>query len=206
MSACKQHSAAARPAAACACLRRSYSVLDIFKAAAAMLPGSVTHVLKCDDDIYLRLDPLLGYLARLPRTWLYAGYPMLPGSVFRDPKGWHYVSPEEWGSDARVRYAFGPGYVLSIDLARHLAAGAPHMLMAPNRLLKIEDVAMGYWVEFVGKDMGVAINYDGQMRLDGYKTCSPASHVTQVVKKPHWKMVRCIFEHGGQCGPGCGFD
>jgi hypothetical protein len=82
----------------------THAVLDMFKAAAAAGPH-VTHFMKTDDDCWVRIPLLLAALARMPRERLYAGYPMLPGSVIRTP-GWHQVSYANWASDAPVRYGW----------------------------------------------------------------------------------------------------
>lgn len=50
----------------------TYSVVNAFKIAAGMA-DSITHVLKTDEDVYVRVHVLLDALQKLLQTWLYAG-------------------------------------------------------------------------------------------------------------------------------------
>lgn len=51
----------------------------------------------------------------------------------------------------------GAGYVLTADLVREIAAGAA-LKPQKHRLFKLEDVAMGSWVQFVGREQGVQVH------------------------------------------------
>lgn len=120
----------------------TYSTLTMFRAAVAV--AGVSHVLKTDDDCYVRVSLLLDALAGMPRSLLFAGFPW-----------WHSTTAPH------PQFGFGWGYVVSIDLARHIAAGAPHMVMRPDGLFHAEDEAVGMWVHFVAKDLNVSINFRG---------------------------------------------
>jgi hypothetical protein len=173
----------------------TYAVLNIFKVAATM-SDSFTHIAKTDDDCFVRPAPLLNALAGMPRQWLYAGSPLGYGSVIRTP-GWHYVPYSNWASDEGVRYGFGAGYVLSMDLAKEIAAGAAHVIMPADNLLIIEDVAVGYWVSHVAKEQGVSINYnDSIARGDG---CNPDLMFAHITRKPQWQALRCLHAQGTDC-------
>lgn len=173
----------------------TYSVLDIFKAAVVM--EGITHVVKTDDDVYFRVALLLLNLKDMPRQWLYAGGPSMGhGSVIRTP-GWHYVPYSNWASDEPVRYAFGWGYVLSIDIVKEIAAGAPHLIMPANNLLIIEDVAVAYWVEYIGKDKNVSIAYRTLQVASGQ--CTADAVFFEVKQRPAWPIVSCMYNHSGQC-------
>jgi predicted DCC family thiol-disulfide oxidoreductase YuxK len=50
----------------------TYAVVNMFRVAAG-LADRITHVLKTDDDTYVRVSVLLETLQGLPATWLYAG-------------------------------------------------------------------------------------------------------------------------------------
>lgn len=173
----------------------TYSVLDIFKAAVVM--ESVTHVVKTDDDVYFRPSLLLDALQDMPKQWLYAGGPdMGHGSVIRQP-GWHYVPYSNWASDEPVRYAYGWGYVLSIDLVREIAAGAPHLIMPANNLLIIEDVAVAYWVDYVGREQNASIAYRKLHVASGQ--CNVNAVFFEVKQRPAWPVISCMYNRSGQC-------
>lgn len=173
----------------------TYSVLEIFKSA-ALSKEDITHVVKTDDDAYVRWSLLLPALEAMPRQWLFAGAPMAAGSVFRGD-GWHAVSYNNWARDDPVRYGFGLGYVVSMDIAQHIAAGAPHVIMPGHNLLIIEDVAMGYWVDFIGKDNNVTINYRNIEHSLG--DCTPTAMFWHVRPKPQWEVIRCMHMQQGAC-------
>lgn len=174
----------------------TYAVLDLFKAAAAMGTG-VTHVMKTDDDCFVRVSGLLNSLSGMPRQWLFAGWPMAAHKVSREP-GWHQVPYDNWASDEPVRYSFGWGYVVSTDLAVHIAAGAPHMLMRPNNLLIIEDVAVGYWVQFIAREQQVAVHYNDSLVM-GTQPCNSTNVVTHIKHEAPWKVLHCIHANQGGC-------
>lgn len=171
----------------------TYSVLDLFKVAAHM-SGDVTHVLKTDDDVYIRLDLLLPVLQAMPRQWLYAGT-VDHGSVIRTP-GWHFVPYDNWASDKPVRYAFGWGYVTSIDIAKEIALGAVHMIMPPSNLLIIEDVAVGYWIDYIAKERNTSIHHES---LRVATSCAVDVAILHITEKPQWQVMKCMHEHGGRC-------
>lgn len=55
-------------------------------------------------------------------------------------------------------YGFRPGYVITADLVYEIAAGAA---MKPNnhRLFKLEDIAMGSWIDFIQEEKGIRVRY-----------------------------------------------
>jgi hypothetical protein len=62
----------------------TYSVVNMFKVAAGMA-DHITHLLKTDEDVYVRVPLHLQTLQKLPRTWLYAGK-VWETKVDRNPK------------------------------------------------------------------------------------------------------------------------
>ncbi|KAF8655705.1 hypothetical protein HU200_061028 [Digitaria exilis] len=101
------------------------------------------YIMKCDDDTFVRLDIVLQQITTYNRTLpLYLGNLNLLHRPLR--RGKWAVTYEEWPEAVYPPYANGPGYVLSIDIARDIASQhANHSL----RLFKMEDVSMGMWVE-----------------------------------------------------------
>jgi hypothetical protein len=174
----------------------TYAVLDIFKSA-AVLGSDITHVWKTDDDAYVRWSLLLPALEAMPHEWLYAGAPLVPGSAIRG-EGWHAVSYENWARDDPVRYGFGLGYIVSMDIAEHIAAGAPHVIMPPRNLLIIEDVAMGYWADFIGKENNVSISYRTIDHSLG--NCTSTAMFWHVQPKQQAsQVIRCMHARQGEC-------
>ncbi|RLM98427.1 uncharacterized protein C2845_PM06G34000 [Panicum miliaceum] len=101
------------------------------------------YIMKCDDDTFVRLDTVLQQITTYNRTLpLYLGNLNLLHRPLR--RGKWAVAYEEWPEAVYPPYANGPGYVLSIDIARDIGSRhANHSL----RLFKMEDVSMGMWVE-----------------------------------------------------------
>ncbi|KAJ1266381.1 hypothetical protein BS78_08G146900 [Paspalum vaginatum] len=101
------------------------------------------YIMKCDDDTFVRLDIVLQQITTYNRSIpLYLGNLNLLHRPLR--RGKWAVTYEEWPEAVYPPYANGPGYVLSVDIARDIASRhANHSL----RLFKMEDVSMGMWVE-----------------------------------------------------------
>lgn len=113
---------------------------------------------------------------------------------------WHVVSYDNWPSDTPVRYGYGAGYALSMDLAREVAAGGTHMTMAPDNLLVIEDTAVGIWIDYILKEQSLAIYYNGSFVLGGPELdCNPSTMFFHVTQHPKWAGLMCMHEAGGQC-------
>jgi len=55
-------------------------------------------------------------------------------------------------------YAAGYGIAFTLDLVKHIAAGA-HMTMPPTNPIWLEDAATGIWVKYIGQEQQVNINY-----------------------------------------------
>ncbi|TVU49055.1 hypothetical protein EJB05_00346, partial [Eragrostis curvula] len=101
------------------------------------------YIMKCDDDTFVRLDVVLQQITSYNKSLpLYLGNLNLFHRPLR--RGKWAVTYEEWPEAVYPPYANGPGYVISIDIAKDIASRhANHSL----RLFKMEDVSMGMWVE-----------------------------------------------------------
>jgi hypothetical protein len=102
-----------------------------------MTPMAITKCnMQTDDDVYVRVDLLLQKMAFLPRQNLYWGTKSLDwtdGPRRQSEAGAFRVTTEEWAADLYPPYAYGVGYVVSIDLAREIAAGwLKHLCHARN--------------------------------------------------------------------------
>ena len=79
------------------------------------------------------------------------------------------------------------------DLVREVAAGAA--LKASNhRIFKLEDIAMGSWVEYVAKERGWGVQYMSHAGFN-YVGCSTADVVSHYVRPA---QARCMFKHEGR--------
>lgn len=173
----------------------THATLELFRSAAVM-GEQVTHVLKTDDDCYVRVSKLLEELGKLPRDRLLAGFPSWHSGFERRPGKPGYVPYSNWPVDKSVRYGFGWGYALSIDLVRYIAAGAPHMVMAPDNLLMIEDNAAAYWVDYIAQEQNITINYGGYF-WDRKHMCQNHTVVAHLTQK--WQLMHCMQQNNGLC-------
>jgi hypothetical protein len=169
----------------------TYATIAVFKAAVAMGPP-VKFVLKTDDDCYIRVPKLLDALHDAPLQLTYAGYPLKPARLHRSGK--YAITWSMWpGNNTKVIYAWGAGYVLSIDLARMIAAGAPHQLTP--QMVQIEDMAVGLWVEGLAQQHNLTINY----HYFHYNMSCDAEAVASHLKEKTGAKLRCIHQRQGQC-------
>ncbi|KAJ8499876.1 hypothetical protein OPV22_010428 [Ensete ventricosum] len=104
---------------------------------------SAKHIMKCDDDTFVRLDSVLKEIKKVPADRsLYIGNINYYHKPLRSGK-WA-VTYEEWPEEDYPPYANGPGYVVSVDIAHFVISEfEKHTL----RLFKMEDVSMGMWIE-----------------------------------------------------------
>lgn len=173
----------------------THSTLALIKAAAAWGP-QVKLVMKADDDNYVRVPLLLEALKDAPREWLYAGYPLSDTKIPRPPEDWG-IPYETWPSDAPVKYAWGgASYVLSVDLARRIAAGGAHTVMEPDNLVEWEDIAVGLWVQAIEKMHDATVNY--HYYSWSYYSCDDET-VTVMNSTDRAGHVRCMHARGGRC-------
>jgi hypothetical protein len=174
----------------------TYALVAFFRAAAAM-GNQITHVLKTDEDCYVRAEPLLRSLLKLPTQWLYAGR-MDNGSVSRDPAMRWYVPVSNYASNASIVYTWGMATILSADLVSLLAAGGVHLSMPPDNMLWMEDVAVGVMVADVAQRQNLTINYRGVINI-GADRCRRRDAVTAELQDPVSEAMRCIHSRDGGC-------
>lgn len=173
----------------------TYQTLELYKI--AFLIGSFSHVLKTDDDSYVRMDQLAQRLQSLPAQWTYLGRHMIAGDKFdRNPQSHKYVS-QEWDDSHNQlpRYAFGSGYVLTADLASAIAF-VPHVVMS-HKLLNLEDVSTGIWIDYLHQERKhVHINYVTENRINGFR-CSNNDLISHGLKNA--QALRCLHKTGICC-------
>ncbi|XP_042473109.1 hydroxyproline O-galactosyltransferase GALT6-like [Zingiber officinale] len=104
---------------------------------------SAKHIMKCDDDTFVRVDSVLKEVKKIPSVRsLYIGNINYYHKPLRSGK-WA-VTYEEWPEENYPHYANGPGYVISSDIANYVVSEIEKHTL---RLFKMEDVSMGMWVE-----------------------------------------------------------
>ncbi|CAA2976017.1 hydroxyproline O-galactosyltransferase GALT2 [Olea europaea subsp. europaea] len=104
---------------------------------------TAAHIMKCDDDNFIRVDTVLKEIEGVPSTKpLYMGNLNLHHRPLRNGK-WA-VTYQEWPEEIYPPYANGPGYIISIDIAKYIVSQHANLSL---RLFKMEDVSMGMWVE-----------------------------------------------------------
>nr|CAD1818369.1 unnamed protein product [Ananas comosus var. bracteatus] len=104
---------------------------------------SAKHIMKCDDDTFVRIDSVLKEVKKVPSDRsLYIGNINYYHKPLRSGK-WA-VTYEEWPEEDYPPYANGPGYVVSSDIANYVVS---EFVSQKLRLFKMEDVSMGMWVE-----------------------------------------------------------
>lgn len=95
-------------------------------------------LLKCDDDSFVQMSPLIKELHKQPQKHLYWGFFKGGSSVFQRGK-W---KEKDWFlCDTYLPYALGGGYILSSDLVEFITTNA--LLL---QQYKSEDVSVGVWL------------------------------------------------------------
>lgn len=104
---------------------------------------TAAYIMKCDDDTFVRIDTVLKEIQGISqKKSLYMGNLNLLHRPLRSGK-WA-VTYEEWPEEVYPPYANGPGYIISIDIAKFVLSQHANQSL---RLFKMEDVSMGMWVE-----------------------------------------------------------
>lgn len=74
------------------------------------------------------------------------------------------------------------------DLVREIAAGAA-LQACEHRIFKLEDIAMGSWIEYVAQHKSWAVNYDMDV-LFNFHGCQASDLVSHYVKPA---FARCMY-------------
>ncbi|CAN6278973.1 unnamed protein product [Urochloa humidicola] len=132
---------------------------------------SAKYVMKTDDDAFVRVDEVQSTINQLNiSNGLLYGRINSDSGPHRNPESKWYISQKEWPEEKYPPWAHGPGYVVSQDIARKINTWykANHL-----KMFKLEDVAMGIWVNDLKKD-GLPVRYETDTRIntegcnDGY--------------------------------------
>ncbi|KAJ4750783.1 hypothetical protein LUZ62_047523 [Rhynchospora pubera] len=116
---------------------------------------SARYVMKTDDDAFVRVDSILSSLKEMNITnGLLYGHLNNDTSPHRDTESKWYITEEEWEEEKYPPWANGPGYVVSHDIAK--LVHKQHKIGA-LKMFKLEDVAMGIWVNDMKNNEGVDV-------------------------------------------------
>ncbi|GAB4859040.1 hypothetical protein Ancab_010508 [Ancistrocladus abbreviatus] len=144
------------------------------------------YIMKTDDDAFVRIDELLSNLKGKPSGGLLYGLISFQSSPHRDESNKWYVSHEEWPHEIYPPWAHGPGYIISRDIAKFVAQGHQEKEL---KLFKLEDVAMGIWIEQFKKN-GHEVHYvsDDHFHNEGCESDYILAHYQNPRK------VLCLWE------------
>ena len=116
-------------------------------------------LLKCDDDSFVRILPLLEELQKQPQKLLYWGFFKGGSTVFQKGK---WKDSEWFLCDTYLPYALGGGYILSSDLVEFLARNAPLL-----QHYKSEDVSVGVWLSSLKIHRVHDVRFDTEFKSRG---------------------------------------
>jgi Galactosyltransferase/Variant SH3 domain/Galactoside-binding lectin len=109
------------------------------------------YMMKVDDDTFVRIPEILERLKQVDSSKeLYMGSIVMRSVPSRDKTYKWYMPESEWPFEYYPPFAHGPGYLLSRKLAEVIVEA--HM-QKKLRLLRLEDIAMGSWVEYAREVM-----------------------------------------------------
>jgi len=147
-----------------------YYSLILWKTIAICIYGtdvlSAKYVMKTDDDAFVRVDEILSSLDRVNISHgLLYGRVNSDSQPHRDPYSKWYITPEEWPEESYPPWAHGPGYIVSQDVAKEVYRKHKR---GELKMFKLEDVAMGIWINEMKKD-GLDVKYenDGRILVEG---------------------------------------
>ncbi|EEF43152.1 hydroxyproline O-galactosyltransferase GALT3 [Ricinus communis] len=144
------------------------------------------YIMKTDDDAFVRIDEVLSSLKEKAANSLLYGLISYDSSPHRDEDSKWYISDKEWPHSSYPPWAHGPGYVISRDIAKFIVQG--HQV-GDLKLFKLEDVAMGIWIEGFKKS-GREVNYMNDDRF--YNAGCESNYILAHYQSP--RLVLCLWE------------
>ncbi|XP_078443770.1 hydroxyproline O-galactosyltransferase GALT3-like [Wolffia australiana] len=144
------------------------------------------YIMKTDDDAFVRIDEITSALrSRKPSSILY-GRIAVDSSPHRDQDSKWFVSEQEWPDFTYPPWAYGPGYLVSQDIAKFVVKGHQDLSL---QLFKLEDVAMGIWVDQF-KNSGRQVDYVNDDRI--YNNGCDDGYVLAHYQSP--RLLLCLWE------------
>ncbi|BBN18563.1 hypothetical protein Mp_8g03490 [Marchantia polymorpha subsp. ruderalis] len=116
------------------------------------------YVMKTDDDSFVRIDAVLAAIdgRRARSKSLLLGEVEKTNGPERDINSKWYISEAEFPDPKYPPWAHGPGYVISSDIAKFVSTTSGKKEL---KLFKLEDVAMGIWIDEYHRTQRRAIEY-----------------------------------------------
>ncbi|KAK9288222.1 hypothetical protein L1049_016671 [Liquidambar formosana] len=166
-----------------------YSLISLKTIAICILGTKIfpaKYIMKTDDDAFVRIDEVLSSLKGKASNGLLYGLISFESEPHRDKDSKWYISAEEWPHASYPPWAHGPGYIISRDIAKFIVHGHQERDL---KLFKLEDVAMGIWIEQFKKS-GQEVHYinDERFRNAGCESGYILAHY----QGP--RMVLCLWE------------
>nr|DAD32995.1 TPA_asm: hypothetical protein HUJ06_011846 [Nelumbo nucifera] len=144
------------------------------------------YIMKMDDDAFVRIDEVLSSLKGKVSNGLLYGLISFDSKPHRDRDSKWYISTEEWPHASYPPWAHGPGYIISRDIAKFIVQGHQERDL---KLFKLEDVAMGIWIEQFKKS-GKEVHYVSDDRF--YNAGCESNYILAHYQGP--RMVLCLWE------------
>ncbi|CAI9290683.1 unnamed protein product [Lactuca saligna] len=166
-----------------------YSLLTLKTIAICIMGTKIfpaKYIMKTDDDAFVRVDEILASLKTKTSDGLLYGQVSLDSKPQRDKDNKWYISTEEWPHESYPPWAHGPGYVISRDIAKFIVRGHHERSL---KLFKLEDVAMGIWIEEFKKHVR-EVQYENDERF--YNAGCEPNYILAHYQNP--RMVLCLWE------------
>ncbi|KAL2608122.1 hypothetical protein R1flu_026695 [Riccia fluitans] len=151
---------------------------------------SAEYVMKTDDDTFVRIDAVLSAIKnRRSHTTksLLLGAVETKAGPSRDTSSKWYISEQEYAEPVYPPWAHGPGYIISSDIAKFVSQMSGQQGL---KFFKLEDVAMGIWIEKYRRQHRRGIEY-----LDNQKFVSAGCEDNYVIA--HYQNPRqmlCLWQ------------
>uniref|UniRef100_A0A3Q2ZDM1 Hexosyltransferase n=1 Tax=Kryptolebias marmoratus TaxID=37003 RepID=A0A3Q2ZDM1_KRYMA len=107
--------------------------------------SNASYAMKVDSDIFVNVPKMVKLLQKAPKTNYMTGHVVYSNPVLRDPDYRWYVPEEILPDSIYPPYAFGLGYILSLDLPKKLIEASRHV-----KALYIEDAYLGLCMKHLG--------------------------------------------------------
>ncbi|KAH7511278.1 hypothetical protein ACOSP7_007108 [Xanthoceras sorbifolium] len=166
-----------------------YSLISLKTIAICILGTKILpakYIMKTDDDAFVRIDEVLSSLKEKPSNGLLHGLISFESSPHRDKDSKWYISNEEWPHASYPPWAHGPGYIISRDIAKFIVQGHQDRTL---KLFKLEDVAMGIWIEQFKKS-GQQVHYMSDDRF--YNAGCESNYILAHYQGP--RLLLCLWE------------
>lgn len=166
-----------------------YSLLTLKTIAICILGIEILpakYIMKTDDDAFVRIDEVLASLKEKASNGLVYGQISFESGPHRDKENKWYISPEEWPHSSYPPWPHGPGYIITRDVAKYIVQGHQQRDLM---LFKLEDVALGIWVEqFKRDDHKVEYISDDRFNIAGCES----NYILAHYQSP--RNILCLWE------------